>query len=400
MQNCIYLCLKLVIVNNKTGSPVIGSDFFGREKEIEYVWDSIKNGNNIMLPSPRRVGKTSFALKMIEKAKKEGWKTVSINLEEHNELEFINDFANQLIKQSTIEKIKQGGAKLLEEIKQLKPKFAYEGVEISLEWQIRKKDLYQKLKDLLDHEKPTLIFLDELTVLLSKLVKQENGVEKASDLLHWMRAIRTKASSKIKWIYCSSVGIENFTHTYNISESLNDVTDYYLKSFDENTSKKMLHKLGAAQNAVELNEVIIENIIDKLDYCIPFFLQIMYEKISYLIKVEGKPNDETIVTEAYKRITEEKHFNTWIERIEKQYGDLANHSFTLLKHICQEKSGSKRQNIENQLINKIDDPEKMESILSRLLYMLKNDGYLIEEDSLYKFRSPLLRDFWFKRFVL
>ena len=31
--------------------------------------------------------------------------------------------------------------------------------------------------------------------------------------------------------------------------------------------------------------------------------------------------------------------------------------------------------------------------------MLQNDGYLMEERDLYHFRSPLLRDFWFNRFV-
>jgi len=385
-------------MDNKTGPPVIGSDFFGREQEIEYVWNLINKGNNIMLPSPRRVGKTSFAFKMLEKAKRADWLTVNINLEQYNELEFINEFVKQLISQSTIEKVKQGGEKLLEQIKQLKPKIAYEGVEVSWEWQSQKKDLYEKLTNLLDHKKPVLIFLDELTVLLSKLIEQDNGIDKVTDLLHWMRALRIKNASKIKWIYCSSVGIENFTHTYNISESLNDVSNYYLKSFDNTTSKNMLIELGK-NNAVNLNELVIDAIIEKLDYCLPFFLQIMYEKISYLVKVEGKEQDETIVTEAYNRIIEEKHFNTWIERLEKQYGDLANHSFTLLKHICQEKKGSKRTNLQNQLEAKINDREKVESVLSRLLYMLKNDGYLIEEEGLYKFRSPLLRDFWFKRFV-
>jgi len=385
-------------MNNKTGPPVIGNDFFGREHEIEYVWNLINSGNNIMLPSPRRVGKTSFAFKMLEKAKQADWLTVNINLEQYNELEFINEFVKPLISQSTIQKVKQGGERLLEQIKQLKPKIAYEGVEVSWEWQSQKKHLYEKLTNLLDHKKSALIFLDELTVLLSKLVEQENGIDKVTDLLHWMRALRIKDSSKIKWIYCSSVGVENFTHTYNISESLNDVSNYYLKSFDNTTSKNMLIELGK-NNAVDLKETVIEAIIEKLDYCLPFFLQIMYEKISYLVKVENKEQDGHIVTEAYNRITEEKHFNTWIERIEKQYGELANHSFTLLKHICQEKSGSKRHNLQNQLTAKIDDPEKAESVLSRLLYMLKNDGYLIEEGGLYKFRSPLLRDFWFKRFV-
>ena len=30
--------------------------------------------------------------------------------------------------------------------------------------------------------------------------------------------------------------------------------------------------------------------------------------------------------------------------------------------------------------------------------MLKNDGYIIEEELKYTFRSPLLRDFWYNRF--
>lgn len=30
--------------------------------------------------------------------------------------------------------------------------------------------------------------------------------------------------------------------------------------------------------------------------------------------------------------------------------------------------------------------------------MLQNDGYLIEVQSKYGFRSPLLRDFWYNRF--
>ena len=53
----------------------------------------------------------------------------------------------------------------------------------------------------------------------------------------------------------------------------------------------------------------------------------------------------------------------------------------------------------NKLMVKIEDEDKAEAILSRLLYMLKNDGYLTENSALYLFRSPLLRDFWLKRFV-
>ena len=43
--------------------------------------------------------------------------------------------------------------------------------------------------------------------------------------------------------------------------------------------------------------------------------------------------------------------------------------------------------------------EKAELNTARVLRMLLNDGYLLEKNGKYTFRSPLLRDFWFDRFV-
>jgi uncharacterized protein len=71
----------------------------------------------------------------------------------------------------------------------------------------------------------------------------------------------------------------------------------------------------------------------------------------------------------------------------------------LLKHICQENQGSRRENLINVLSAQSQNIEEAESAVTHLLYMLKNDGYLMEENNLYLFRSPLLRDFWFNRFA-
>ena len=43
--------------------------------------------------------------------------------------------------------------------------------------------------------------------------------------------------------------------------------------------------------------------------------------------------------------------------------------------------------------------EKTATILARLLNILKNDGYLAEHNGKYIFRSLLLRDFWYNRFI-
>ena len=43
--------------------------------------------------------------------------------------------------------------------------------------------------------------------------------------------------------------------------------------------------------------------------------------------------------------------------------------------------------------------EEVDYILSKVLEMLENDGYILKIDSIRIFRSPLLRDYWFNKFV-
>lgn len=394
IQICIYTCDMKV----QLGSPVEGDNFFGREKELAYVWSLINDGNNIILPSPRRVGKTSFALKMLEKASAEGLEVIDINLEKHTESGFVEALTQRFIEQSSIEKFKERGKNLLKFINDMKPSLEVAGAKFAFNWQENHTNIYQQLDDLLDHDKPTLIFLDELTVLLTKMVKEENGLDRVTSFLHWLRDARIKKGTKIKWIYCSSVGIENFTHKYNLSEAMNDVPNFELKSFDHPTSIHMVNRLAANYELV-LPRGITQGIVSKLVYCLPYFLQLMFEKIRLLHSVEDRPLEVPIVEEAYILLIEQDHFNTWIERIEKQYDDLQVHAFSMLRHACKVPVGVSRDSLFNLLMSKVNDQDEVERILSKLIYMLKNDGYLILEDEKYTFRSPLLRDFWLNRFV-
>ena len=43
------------------------------------------------------------------------------------------------------------------------------------------------------------------------------------------------------------------------------------------------------------------------------------------------------------------------------------------------------------------DLDKVEEQLSRLLIVLQRDGYLLESDGRYAFRSFLLREYWHRR---
>lgn len=386
-------------MKNITGPPVVGENFFGREKEVDFAWQKISQGNNLIFSAPRRVGKTSVALRLLGIAKNENWSTISINLEKvSNEHDFINTFIEELKKLSWWQKIKDKGSNFMHFLGQLKPSVSYGDVSVEFDWKSHKEDAFKQLADLLDHTEETLIFFDELTVLLASIIKEgEQGEKNVTDFLHWLRDIRIRSPSKIRWMYCGSVGIENFTYRYGISDTLNDMTPFKLHAYTKEVSMQMLVTLGNSHN-LPLQDQIVTAVIDKLDYCLPFFLQIIFEKIHYLVFVESIPLEKAIVDTAYSALISEKHFNTWIERIEEQYGDDKKYAFIMLNHICEVKKGVTRKNLVNLLIGSGLDAGRAREVNSRLLYMLQNDGYLTEEKG-YRFRSPLLRDFWFNRFV-
>ena len=399
----VYIFVEInltIIMKNKAGAPVTGKDFYGRDNEIEFVWSLITDDNNIILPSPRRIGKTSFAHKMLEKAASNGWKTIDINMERYNLGEFLEELVQKLTTLSTSKKLKRAGNDLIKSIRNVKVNFEYEGFKVTPEWKSTQKDIYHQINNLLDHATPTLIFLDEVTVLLTQSMKKGIEKEVIADFLHWLRSVRIEKDSKIKWIYCSSVGIENFLHTYNISETFNDTHDYELKDFDHETSFKMLKKLNTSTKS-GLSDDLLRKVVRKIDFCIPFFLQTIFSAIRSLNSTEKSLSDSELIDAAYQKIIDGKQFNTWIERIKEQYGSLEKSALLVLKHISKSKEGSKRKNLLQQINQSMgdNDPQKAEDELVQVLRMLLNDGYLLKKEKNYLFRSPLIRDFWNNRFV-
>ena len=54
-----------------TGAEVEGKDFFGRKKELKILKEKIsKKGTSIIIPGPRRLGKSSFVKEFRRKNKK------------------------------------------------------------------------------------------------------------------------------------------------------------------------------------------------------------------------------------------------------------------------------------------------------------------------------------------
>ncbi len=62
------------------GTPVTGKNLIGREEDINNILNDLRGGQSLILPNPRRTGKTSVILESLKRLRKEGFYTTYIDL--------------------------------------------------------------------------------------------------------------------------------------------------------------------------------------------------------------------------------------------------------------------------------------------------------------------------------
>ena len=384
-------------ISIKTGPPVEGADFYGREKELQYAWEyHISKGGSLLLSAPRRVGKSSFSKRMLALAAKNGWKTLYLDLQGiGTESEFVKLFKTELPKEGWWENAKSKVGDTILNVFDSIEDLEIVGSKVSINSGVWRNDTYGKIKKLIEDSDDILIVIDELTIYLNHLLALENGKEKVEFFLEWLRSFRQ--TTKACWILCSSVGIENFASMHQLSKHLNDIHNYPISAFSEDEARDFISRLDVDKK-VQFTDKDIQRILDKLVWYLPYFIQLLVEKINFLICVEGRQLSTDTIDEAYNRLATEDHFNTWDERL-KEYYDFEDSARKVLKLCAEVPVGRSREDLLANLSVKKKNIEKIEAVLAQSLRMLMNDGYLIENNGKYAFRSPLLRDFWYNRFI-
>lgn len=384
-------------ISNKIGPPVEGDDFFGREKEIQKANKLLDSSHSLLLSAPRRIGKSSLAKRLIEEKKNQRWKCVYIDLEETTtEDGFLNLVIEAFCKNGIWKQVAEGMSKGLASVLESIEKISLGPVQFNFAKKEDQEDLYKNLKELIRHDEDTFIVVDELTLFLTILSKGEDGVEKVAFILNWLRSLRQVSRTKVRWLFCGSVGLRNFTSAMNLGYTVNDLTEFSLDELSRDEAAGLLTELCKSEN-IEMSDELVEYTLNKLYWNIPYFIQIIFSNLAE--DYEGKITQEDIDA-AYRKLCSENYLSTWSERL-VEYGEYELPARQILKLLATMPEGIEREGMLNNLMTG-QDASKIEAVdytLSKVLAMLENDGYIMKKDALRMFRSPLLRDYWFERFV-
>jgi len=387
-------------VKNITGQIVIGDDFFGRTKEREEGWELIKKRTSLILADSRRVGKSSFAYKMRERAEQEKWNYVFCNMQGcRNEEALYNKFITELERNSQYKKI--GKKWKLEEIEVSPEAMTFRAVALKWKRQSKSNNIYNNLEEILDHTKDTLIVFDELIIFLNKLKGENNERLKDAVLfLDWLEAIRNVPNSKIRWILCSSLSIDKFLLDHKIEGKMKGMHRFLIGELKDGEPTGFIDALAKSKNLI-FSEESKQYTLDKLGWHLPYFIQLLFSKLPKSDK-NIHISTETI-EKAYQELLAEaekqKHFITWVRHLDTYSKDEGKCAHIILKELSTRQQGGSKNALELWILSVIRGKD-VDEIVKDLLEKLEQGGYIIQnENKKYLFRSPLLRDFWCNKFV-
>lgn len=383
------------MIRNLIGPPVTGTDFIGRERELSDAWKAIEDTNSLLLASPRRIGKSSFAMMLAQKAEAQGWNALYLDLQG---LKDEGDFISLLIKKlnkikeknSIIELTKNKIHALLSTIKKV------DAFKITLEFQKNPEDSYEKLTKAFQLPQRTLIVIDELVLFLQELTKK-GSIDRAENFLNWLRSIRQKEAKKVSWVFCSSISIHGFVSQNNLTYTINDVAPFNLGEMTTEEATLLLKSLDESYGT-NLSDNDIQYILKRIEWKLPYFIQLFFNKlVSNKERNNGKELEENC-TMIFREIIQEHELDTWSERL-AAYGADEKAARTLLSYLCQPDHKSERSFLEEVIKDKISEQADVKEKYAVIKRMLETDGYIIQDENGIHFRSPIIREFWFNRYI-
>jgi uncharacterized protein len=263
----------------------------------------------------------------------------------------------------------------------------------SSDWQ---DDADQAFADIRRTERPWLILIDELPVLVLTLGRQDATGERVRGFLQWFRTLRQRAetSDKLRFVLAGSVGLDAVTRRQKLTDTINDLRDWRLGPYDSETADRFLVEL-ARSHKMDLDTGLRQRICEHAEWLIPYHLQVIFSALRD--KGAPLPSRQLLDAVVEELLARKIYFSSWEERLRSALGTPEElHARTVLRTCAADPRGALLSVIRLSLAAEVPNVGERERMVRWLLDVLANDGYLVEHAERWRFRSGLLRRYWQK----
>lgn len=410
-------------MDNISGPPVEGSNFFGRKAEIDWLCETLEH-HDVLLLGPRRIGKTSVARAVMLVLCKQGRRGIEINVAScQDERGFLQKLEEALGKElrsaagKTWDALKDRFGSFLARIKTVKipvPGAGSLGLDIKDasddDWTSLGNEVLTLIAEL---EQPWLIYVDELPIFLFNIIRSDpqHGIARVRRFLDWFRNdVRgLPGSARVRWLVSGSVGLDTLVQQHGMADTINTLKQYHLPEFSESAAQDLLTHLtaryGLAFHATDKAALLVG-----VQWLQPYYIQFAFSQLRQLISAEPEAPLPGLIDKAIENMAQpgmDNDFHHWEERLFLQLPKThAQHAVALLTQAAVQREGTRPEGLLAHLQGRLTDAtdDEARQLFLQLRDILQRDGYWVPigeaPQRRYRFTLEPLRRWWVRRNTL
>lgn len=395
-------------MNNRVGPYVVGDEFFGREPELEQLRALLQQGDHVSLVAQRRTGKTSLLRETARRAS--GLHCLYVDLQGSRDaadaiVEMVLASKAHVSLWNRVQSIFQNVLGAVESVGAAELQIQLRSGLVG-DWRPKGDRL---LADLAAADLPVVLMLDELPVLLVRMLRDDDGRpraggrEAADGFLTWLRK-GALAHPRLRVVVTGSIGLGPVAHKAGLSGALNIYRPLALEPWLPATAMEALDRLaGHAHLAFE--DDAREQVIALLGSCIPYHVQLFFSQLHEDARRVGRT---TVRKEDVDRVYVSRmltsHSHAELAHMEERLKlmvapEILALTLDLLTEAAVVQGGlgtdAARRIARDHVVQAASIPENLRDVFA----VLEHDGYLaLGPDGRRRFVSSLLRDWWKARF--
>ena len=395
-------------MRSSVGPWVSGDDFFNRERELRQLETLVRDRNHILLTGQRRMGKTSVAQELGQRLKAKDRIFLFVDVEGATcaedaiagiaqEIYSVRPIMSRVARAGTMMKRLFG---IVEEVSAHEFRVKFRARLNAGNWRHHGEKLFRYCAE---RKKPVLLVIDELPILLKRMLDRDNDARQVDEFLSWLRGVlQSVRDGSLVLMVSGSIGLEPLVKRLGIPDRINHLYPFRLGPWDRDTSIECFQLL-AKSCGLRIEDDVAEAVYNTLGVGIPHHVQSFFARLrDHSIMQDRDPVTVEDVKAVYRTEllgppgqTDLVHYGTRLKEA------LEDGSHTIAMEILAEAATQDvftpraRRCLERLYAKVVDDaPERIADTLEILIH----DGYLETSNDGYRFPSRLLKDWWEARF--
>ena len=355
------------------GKPVTGEELIGREKEINEIIQTIKAGQSVALIAPRRFGKTSIMMEVMNRLTREKFFTGSIDIFTVPDIEQLAfEITSQVLKNRKLDealnKLKRNLGEILTNIKFRKE---IEGAEFILGFGKPQNDPWEQLRS-------SLRFIETFALKYNKKICfafDEFGDIEKLDGIEILKLFRGIIQNQKQSVYIFSGSYESVMNKIFVTSKspfyrmVKIIEPGFVKKEDLiKFTEKKFRKLNISYDIDNLSRGV------ELTKGHPYYIRLFIQEYYFQYLQEGKLSDPEVIFN--KMMLSENNY------LEKLWSEISNKKETKVVFIKIVETGRPYTGTDNKGVN-----------ISRAINELLGKGFIFNDEPGYIVSDPLLERF-------